>query len=362
MQHLFSYLVLILLISHKGLSAQNLTAYTDDRGYFYFFNDGEKIKLEHLPVNSYKIGYNAVSYVDSKGNLIVYTKDNKKVDLGSFANFYQPTNHVFAYQQNLSLGTVKNNAKKVLSNDVGAYSVGDSLIAFNDNLIKGFFVYYNGEILQLENNIIEGEVLNFKAEENMLAYFNATGYFKIFKGGVTSEIGRPNNHYEYSVGQNIVAYTNIDNETFNVFEGDYINIIEELLPISFQCGDDMVVYINPFEEFKIYKKGKIQEICASLPDHYLVIDQLVIYANLGRFSIYYNNQNYELENYWVENFKADRNSLAYIDSQGWLIYFHNGVIEKVTNQPITSFSLSGNVLQYSLSTNTYPIIYNEKTW
>jgi len=282
--------------------------------------------------------------------------------LGSFANYHQPTDYVFAYQQNQSLGTVRNNEKYILSNAVGQFSVGDSLIAFNDNLKKGFFVYYEEEILQLENNIIEGEVTNFNASENMLAYFNATGYFKIFKAGITTEIGRPYEHYNYSVGQNIVAYTNFENETLNIFEDSYVKTIEESLPYSFKSGDDFVAYINALEEFKIYNNGKSQEICSYRPDRYLVVDKFVIYENLGRFSIFYNNQNYELENYWVENFKADNNSLAYIDSQGWLVYFHDGKVEKITNQVVTSFSVSGNVLQYSLNTNRYPIVYNGKTF
>lgn len=358
-----SFFILLFIISHViTIKAQNIGAYSDDRGHLYFFNNGQKVKLEYQPVSSFKVGYNNISYVNSRGNLIAYSKDNIKTELGTFANYYQPTDYIYAYQQNSSLGTIENKAKKVLTNNVGKYIVGDSLIAFNDNIKKGFYAYYNNQIIELENNIIEEEILNFETSENTIAYFNATGYFKIFLHGKLIELDRPSTLYNYKVGQNIVAYTDNDNETFNVFDNNKVLTLEETIPVSYSCGDDLVAFVNNQDEFKVYYKGNTQEISSYAPNQYVVIDQLTIYENLGRFSIYYNGKNYELENYWVENFKADNNSLAYIDSQGWLIYFHDGKIDKITNQTITSFSLSGNVLQYSLNTNSFPILYQGKTW
>ena len=354
--------LLFIIINISAIKAQNLSAYSDDRGYFYCFNNGQKIKLEHQPISSFKVGYNNISYVNSRGNLTVYSKNNNKIELGTFASYYLPTDYIYAYQKNSSLGVIENKAKRILTNNVGKYMVGDSLIAFNDNIRKGFYTYYNNEVIELENNIIEEEVTNFEAKENTIAYFNATGYFKVFSHGKLIELDRPSTFYTYKVGQNIVAYTDNDNETFNVFENNKVITLEEAIPFSFNCGDDLVAFVNNQDEFKIYSKGNTQEISSYPPNQYMVIDQLIIYENLGRFSIYYNNKNYELENYWVDNFKADNNSLAYIDSQGWLIYFHDGNIDKVTNQTITSFSMMGNVLQYSLNTNSFPIIYNGKTW
>lgn len=356
------FLLSFLIITLVTIKAQNLAAYSDDRGYLYCFNDGQKIKLDHQEVSSIKVGYGNISYLDSRGVLTVYTKDNDKIKLGIYPSFHKPTDYLFAFLQNTSLSILKNKSKETLTNNVGQYSVGDSLIAYNDNNKKGFYAYYDNEIIELENNIIEGEVTNFKANENTIAYFNATGYFKIFIKGKRIELDRPSEFHNYKVGQNIVAYSNYDNQTFNAFYNNEIITLEEAIPVSFDCGDDFVAYVNNQEEFKIYSKGNTKEICSYAPDQYMIKDKLVIYENLGRFSIFYNNQNYELENYWVESFKADNNSMAYIDSQGWLVYFHDGIKEKITNQPITSFSLSGNVLQYSLNTNRYPILYKGKTW
>ncbi len=352
-------LILFITITHSHFS-QNLNVYTDDRGYFFGFFDKQKINIEYQPVASYKVGYKGIGYVDSRGSLIYFSDKKEKLEIGTFASHYQTTDYLFGYQRNQSLGTIENLQKKTLTQNVGAYHITDSLIAFNDNIKKGFYVYYNNEIIELENNIIENEVTNFKATENTLAYFNAQGYFKIFNANNILEIDRPSTLYNYEVGKDIVAYIDIDNESLNVIENGNIQLVEESLPLSFKCGDNFMAYITNQDEFRMYKGGQVQEICAYAPANYLTIDDLVIYENLGRFTVFVNGQNYELENYWVQNFQADGQALAYIDNQGWLIYVFDGKKEKITNQKITSFSLVGNTLQYSLEINQFMLFENKR--
>ena len=63
-----SFFILLFIISHIiTIKAQNIGAYSDDRGHLYFFNNGQKVKLEYQPVSSFKVGYNNISYVNSRG-------------------------------------------------------------------------------------------------------------------------------------------------------------------------------------------------------------------------------------------------------------------------------------------------------
>lgn len=356
--------ILILIAFCKTIAissyAQNLNAYRDDRGYLYGFFDKTKTRLEFQPINSFKVGYDAIAYEDSRGTLFYLSNDKQKIEVSTFPEYYIPTDYIFGFHGTSSLGVIDRYEKKILSHNVGRYSITDSIIAYNDNIKKGFYVYYNGNSIELENNIIENEVTNFKAKENTLAYFNAQGYFKVFNNNKTIEIDRPSTLYNYDVGRDIVAFTDNDNETFNIIENGEVFQLEETLPQSFLCGDGFVAYITNQDEFKIYKDGNTEEICAYAPSNYIVNDDLIIYENLGRFTVYINNQSYELENYWVEDFQTDGKALAYLDQQGWLIYVFEGNKEKITNQRITSFSLVGNTLQYNLGVNEFLLHQNKR--
>src|SRR5688572_17426516 len=58
-------------------SLAQLAAYTDYRGYFHVFDKGVYHQLEYLPVKSYKVGGNAVAYVDNTNELQIYYNGEK---------------------------------------------------------------------------------------------------------------------------------------------------------------------------------------------------------------------------------------------------------------------------------------------
>lgn len=357
-----SKIVLLLLSNFIFLNfyTQNLNAYTDDRGYLYGFFEKTKTRIEFQPINNFKVGYNAIAYEDSRGTLYYLSKDKQKIEVSTFPEYYIPTDYLFGFHGTSSLGVIDQHEKRILSHSVGRYIITDSIIAYNDNIKKGFYVYYNGKSIQLENNIIESEVTNFNAKENTVAYFNAQGYFKVFNSENILEIDRPSTPYIYCVGRDIVAFSDNDNETFNIVENGDVFQLEETLPQSFKCGDGFVAYVTNQDEFRIYKNGQTQEICSYSPSNYSVNDELVIYENLGRSTVFINGKNFELENYILKDFQVDGKAIAYIDKQGWLVYVFEGKKERITNQKITSFSLVGNTLQYNLGVNEFLLFQNKR--
>ena len=56
------------------VKAQNVTAYTDYRGYFHAFDNGSFKQLDYLPVKSYKLGRSSVAYIDNKNDFRIYYK------------------------------------------------------------------------------------------------------------------------------------------------------------------------------------------------------------------------------------------------------------------------------------------------
>ena len=58
------------------LQAQDIFAFIDKLNYLYVFDNGQLTKLEHLPPQSFKVGFNYVAYVDNSGTFKLYRKGN----------------------------------------------------------------------------------------------------------------------------------------------------------------------------------------------------------------------------------------------------------------------------------------------
>ena len=91
---LFLILVSFLL---KSVSAQHLGAYTDYRDRFYIFDHGKSTKVEDLRVQSFDIGGGCVLYINSQGNLKLYSNGAvTKLEPGG-VTYYTATDHLAAY-------------------------------------------------------------------------------------------------------------------------------------------------------------------------------------------------------------------------------------------------------------------------
>src|SRR4051812_12892202 len=66
------YLTVLISSIFLPLTGQNLGAYTDYKNYFYAFDGGPNIELEGQPIKSYKVGCNAVAYVNGTDNFRAY--------------------------------------------------------------------------------------------------------------------------------------------------------------------------------------------------------------------------------------------------------------------------------------------------
>src|SRR4051812_29916326 len=88
---------LFMLNSVSG-TGQEITAYTDNRDNLQVFDRELFRQIEYLPVNSYKIGGNAIAYIDNKNDFKIYY-DGQSINLLNAADFsYQVTNNLIAFR------------------------------------------------------------------------------------------------------------------------------------------------------------------------------------------------------------------------------------------------------------------------
>src|SRR6056297_3238313 len=99
----FPFLFFLLTLAFSdNLKSQDLAAFTNFRDNFYVFDDGQFIKLEHLPVESYKVGKWAVAYQNNNGALMVYVHGQKH-KLTEVVEDYELTESLLVYHYGSNL-------------------------------------------------------------------------------------------------------------------------------------------------------------------------------------------------------------------------------------------------------------------
>ena len=348
---------ILCIISSAVIKAQNLSAYTDYRNYFYVFDDGDFKNIEYNPIKSYKIGGNSVVYLNNSDNLKIYYK-------GSSYDFADVTPEVFyaaddiaAYTKDKILTVFDRGRFHTLSALVNYYTVSDSLVGFFDETTSIFKVYYDGSIQELDalNNV------DFKVGSNTLAFVNRVGYFKIFYHDQVFEI-ETNQPESYKAACNTVAYVDGNSQSFKVFYNGTTVTLENAPPTSYQVAENIVAYVDNTGRFKVFCQGQTAEVLSFEPLFYSTEDNIIVYDDKVHFKVFYKGTTYTLEDYVPEEYQKDFNSLAYKDRDGYLKVFYDGETQRVSQEKINSFELSRNVVKFNTGLDDLHFFSKGKTY
>jgi len=352
--------VSLFFFSTKVIS-QNIAAFHDYRRHFIIFDEGKIKDVEHLPVLSYQIGGTCIPYVSNSGQFKVYYHGEVITLAEQYVSKYVVTRYLLAFFLYDQLYVFDNGKTKLLSSNVKNYAIGDSLIAFYNENTHTSQVYYNGKVVDLERSLVGSPIKVFRAGDNVFAYFNDnTKYFKIFYNGELQNILKSNEELVYEAGRNIIAYIDNSKNSFHVFYKGEIIDLEDYKPKSFQVGDDMLAYVNNLGEFNVFIDGEKKVISPFEPEVFLVKDSLVVFSEQDYFKVFYKGEVYELENYIPKDFQMHGSTIAFIGLNGWLNAFTNGKYIKVTNDLISSFVVTYNLIYINTTVNTVKIFYNGK--
>lgn len=341
--------------------AQNLVAFHDYRNYFMVFDNGKTKAIDHLPAQSYQIGGSCIPYVSNSGQFNVYYNGNVQNLAEQYVSKYFATRYLLVYFLYDQLYVFDHGKIQMLSSNVKNYAIGDSLVAFYNENTRASYVYYDGQIIELERSLVGSPIKEFKAGDNVFAYFNDNSkYFKIFFNGELRDILQSNSPIYFEAGRNIVAYIDDARNSFHVFYKGEVFDLEDYKPKSFKVGDDLLAYVDNLGEFKVFSNGQVQIISSFEPDAYDVNDSLVVFAEQDYFKVFYKNQVHELENYIPQEFQMKESTIAFIDLNGWLKAFTNGKYITVTNDLVSQFVVTYNLIFVNTTVNTIKIYYKEK--
>jgi hypothetical protein len=342
--------LLISSIFFIPLTGQNLGAYTDYKNHFFAFDNGPNIDLESQAVKSYKVGGNAIAYVNGADNFRAYY-NGEIYDLLSIAPAdYLVSDDYVLFNNNMILSVFDNGKQTRLSGYCNSYAIGDSIIAFfdlNSSILK---TYANGQIQEIESLLgKEADSIKFKVGDNLVAYINSAEQFKIFYRDhiLSLESNAPSS---FQAGRNIVSYVDGYTQAFKVFYNGMSYTLESTPPASYTTADDIVAYVSSTGDFKIFYQGQLLKASSFAPSFYEARDRVIVYFDGKYFTAFYNGKITTLETY-VPSYQLDYNTVAYMDRSNYLQALYNGKQQKISEEKISSFQLTGDVLKYNSGTS-----------
>lgn len=342
------------------LTAQDVTAYTDYKGNLQVFDKGLMRQIEFLPVSSYKVGGNSIAYIDHKNDFNIYY-DGQKFPLVNAADFsYYVTDNLTAFKVGSVLYAFDKGEKKTLCYYTSIFAVNDSILAFFDDSQSSLNFYYNGAIAISEDQFI-AKPKSIKTGANLVAWIDQSNHFNVFYHGRTLELDDMP-PIKYETGRDIVAYVDDYERRFRIFyKGDTAQA-EELMPDSFKVGFGILAYIDNLGNFRVFKDGATRKILSDRPDFFQVKGNIIVYSYNNSFNVFYENEIYELQNHTPADFQLGNMGLSWIDDSGRLMLFHKGKINTVSYEIIKKYFLNGNVLKYEVGNNTVNVFYNGKNY
>jgi hypothetical protein len=200
-------------------------------------------------------------------------------------------------------------------------------------------------------DILDGSsVKSFKAGDNILAYNNNEGFLKIYYNGLVLNT-EASQSTRYKAGANTVAFVNDATQEFKVFYKGNIMPLDNLPPKSFTVANDMVAYVDNDGSFKVFYQGKITELASFVPTFFKAVENILVYGDNANFKVFYKGTVYTVERYIPVKYKVDFSTLAYEDSEGFVNVFSEGKMQKVVEDKVVSWDLSGNTIKYVNSMN-----------
>jgi hypothetical protein len=355
-----SSLIFFILICKIYSVGQDITAYTDNRGNLQVFDKGMFRQIEYLPPTNYKIGGTTIAYIDHKNDFKVYY-NGQTISLVNAADFsYFVTDYLTAFKVGNVLYVFDEGEKKTLCYYTTILAVNDSILAFFDDSQSSLNIYYNGRVANAEDAYLS-QPKSIKTGGNLIAWINQSGHFTVFYQGQTYQLDNiaP---IAYEAGSDIVAYIDNYEQRFRLFYKGDTALVEEFIPDSFKVGFGIMAYVDNLGNFRMFSNGATKKVLSNRPDFFQVKGNVVVYSYNNSFNIIYNGKTTNLQNVTPFSFQLGNDGIAWLDDSGRLQLFHKGNIYTVSYEVINKYHLNGNVLKYEVGNNTVNIFYNGKNY
>jgi len=344
--------------------SQYLAAFNDNLHRFWVFEAGMFEQLEHLEIQEYQVGGTLIAYLDNSSNLKVYSHGEVEQLLQGEPIKFLATDYLLGYSMYEQLNVYDNGDIRVLSIECDGYQIRDSLIGWHNRISQNIQVYYDGQIYTLEDGLIYNPLESFKMGDNTIAYVqSSTKEFKLFYQGEIIVLDQFAEDLVFEAGRDIVAYMDIPDQAFKVFfKGEEFEI-ETFKPRSFQVGDEIMAYVDNLERLKFFDGKEVVELSSYEPEFYSVIDRVVIFEEQGFFKTYCNGQVYVIERFVPQPYRVDFSTIAYLDQSRFVkAFLPNCEPITISYERVQEISLIRDLIVYVVGVNKTKIFFNGQVY
>jgi hypothetical protein len=219
---------------------------------------------------------------------------------------------------------------------------GDNILAYV-NHIGQFRVYYHGNQIDIDSYA----PISAQAGANTVAFIDNYNFLKVFwKDEIYELVNLP-------VINCLSANTNNNALISSWCNGPVVTDVQTEMPV-FRTGDDIVAYIDDVDDFYVFSKGVIVALEDQAPQQYQVVDNLLWYIDANGFlKVFCNGELTLVETYAPQRIKADNNVIAYTDLDNRLKVFYNNTTQTISDNIILDFDLNNTMVMYNEIANKY---------
>jgi len=360
MSHLKINLLCIILVAGFASWAQNMTTFTDANRRLFQFNEGNIEQIYYQTTKDVLVGTKHICIVDSKGDVYVYFHGSKEMIAQTHSEIINTDNILFVRTATV-LRIFDQGVIHMISPNATAWSVGDSVVLFQD-LIGGYLrYYYQNEIVELSMFVGAYPILPGEVGSNVFIYKDNAGNNSVFWHGKFYDLFNSRNSTTFSSGQDVVAFNDPRNNTFTAFDNGYIIDLERQFAKKYTAGDNFIYYLDANDVHKVVREERVLDLGIDLAI-IAVTDSLVIYNDIGATKVWFNEKVYQIFNNKITDYQTDGGIIAYKNSVGGVSVFVRGKEIDITKTRVDNFKLVGSTVLLQFGPSSYSVWWNGKIY
>lgn len=220
-------------------------------GEIFDLDDG----LASGALREFKTGKNTIVYTDSRNNINIFYK----------GEVYEVC--------------FKDRSKSIMP--------GQDIVAFVEDPMENFQVFYRGEFLEIE----PFKPISYKLADGFVAYVDNSNYLKVFSDYSVETVSLHNPVF-YEVKDQLMVYA-VQNY-FRVFYNGRVHNLESFIPNKYIMNNNVVVYLDQSGNLKFFQDGKTEIISyESLSDFELQGNCVLYKFGVRSENIFCNGRSYK---------------------------------------------------------------------
>lgn len=260
----------------------NCVLYVDYSHNLKVYHDGRVTRLEEMAPTSYTVTDYLVGY--SVYNVLKVFENGQQKIICSNVDQYVVEDSLVVYYDRIQQRLEAYHAGRTVTLEDGllqwpirSYRSGDNIFAYITSFDDKFKIYYHGRLMVI-NDFVRETV--YKAGRDIVAYMNQpTNAFMAFYKGDFYML-EPFMPESFEVGDEMMAYVDI-NGGFKIFEGGDLKLISSYTPDFYQLTDSTLVF-GEDGFLKTWCDGRIHEIERYIPELYRVSERTIAYTDINR--------------------------------------------------------------------------------